>query len=92
MSLKQYFEELRQKVENSDTITNAGKDDSGFYKPKRTILLRHLNLLIDLHDKPRARELVKKSWETVQEQVPFEWLILNETDKAQLMQILTNSP
>ena len=88
MSLKTYFEALLQKVEASEVITNAGKDDNGFYKPKRTILIRHLNLLIDLHDKPRAKEMVKKSWETVQAEVPLEWLVLNESEKTALKEIL----
>ena len=88
MSLKTYFEALLQKVEDSDVITNAGKDDNGFYKPKRTILIRHLNLLIDLHDKPRAKAMVKKSWETVQAEVPLEWLVLNESEKTTLKEIL----
>ncbi len=88
MSLKKYFTDLLSKVESSNEITNAGKDKSGFYKPKRTILIRHLNLLIDLHDKPLARPMVKKSWEAVSAEVPLEWLVLNDAEKAELKKIL----
>jgi hypothetical protein len=52
MSLQNYFEKLIQRVEESEEISNAGKDEGGFYKPTRTILLRHLNILKDLHSKP----------------------------------------
>lgn len=88
MSLKDYFSELIYKVESTDTISNAGKDENGFYKPVRTITLRHLNLLRDLHDKPRAREMVRASWASVVKELPPEWLILNEEDRRQLKEIL----
>ena len=88
MSLKNYFSELIQKVESSDTISNAGKDENGFYKPVRTIILRHLILLRDLHDKPRARDMVKASWAAVVKELPPEWLVLNEEDRQKLKEIL----
>lgn len=88
MSLKNYFSELIQKVESSDQITNAGKDENGFYRPTRTLLLRHLNLLRDLHDKPLAKKMVKSAWKAVVKDLPPEWLILSEEDKAELKKIL----
>jgi hypothetical protein len=88
MSLKEYFTELIEKVENSEEIDNAGKDDNGFYKPRRTIVLRHLNLLRDLYDKPRAKEMVKASWDAVVKELPPEWLKLKHNDKMQLAEIL----
>lgn len=89
MSLRDYFTELIHKVENSKEITNAGKDENGFYKPKRTILLRNLNLLRDLHDKPRAKEMVKSAWTSIITDLPPEWLVLTPEDKAELQKILS---
>lgn len=89
MSLKQYFSDLITQVETSRVITNAGKDENGFYKPTQTIVLRHLHLLRDLHDKPRAKAMVKSAWEAVIKEVPPEWLILNDDDKKELKKILT---
>lgn len=88
MSLRQYFSDLITKVETSNVITNAGKDDNGFYKPTQTIVLRHLNLLRDLHDKPRAQPMVKSAWDAVVKEIPEEWLILNAADKEELKKIL----
>lgn len=88
MSLDVYFKNLIEKVESSDEISNAGKDAEGFYKPTRTILLRHLNLLKDLHAKPLAKPMLKASWKYVTEHVPEEWLILEEPDKSSLKKIL----
>lgn len=88
MSLRAYFEGLIEKVESSDDIQNDGKDANGFYKPTRSIVLKHLNLLRDLHDKPRAREMVKASWSIIVEHLPPEWLALNPADKADLKKIL----
>ena len=81
MSLKNYFEELITKVENSTEISNAGKDDNGFYKPTRTVLLRNLNLLKDLHDKPRAFQMVKSAWNAVVKDLPPDWLVLTPEQK-----------
>lgn len=86
--LRNYFNNLINRLENSDEITNAGKDENGFYKPKRTILLRHLQLLRDLHDKPLARSQVQAAWRSVVKELPPEWLILNEDEKRQLKLIL----
>ena len=90
MSLKEYFAGLINKVESSVEITNAGKDENGFYKPTRTILLRDLNLLKDLHAKPRAHQLVRAAWEAVVKELPPDWLVLNDEDKKELKSILDN--
>ena len=88
MSLENYFKSLISKVESSDEITNAGKDAEGFYKPKRTILLRHLNLMKDLHQKPLAKPMLQASWKYIVEMVPPEWLVLEGDDKSELKKIL----
>jgi hypothetical protein len=88
MSLDAYFLALIKRVEESDEIGNNGKDKNGFYKPVRTILLRHLQLLKDLHAKPNAKSMLKASWESVVETLPPEWLVLNEADKKELQTIL----
>lgn len=88
MGLKNYFIALIDKVEQSEEITNAGKDANGFYKPTRTILLRNLNLLKDLHDKPRAKKMVQAAWQAVVEDLAPEWLVLNEDDRRALKNIL----
>lgn len=80
--------DLIKKVETSKVITNAGKDDNGFYKPTQTVVLRHLHLLRDLHDKPRAKPMVKSAWGAVVKEVPPDWLILNDADKEELKKIL----
>lgn len=91
MSLRNYFTQLLQKVESSDEIHNGGKDHNGFYKPTRTILIRNLNLLKDLYDKPRAREMVRTAWKSVVEDLPPEWLVLSSEEKAELIKILEDS-
>lgn len=88
MSLGEYFAGLLAKVESSDEIQNNGKDQNGFYSPTRTLLIRHLNLLKDLHAKPGARAMVRDSWKFVVEHVPPEWLVLNAQQKAELKSIL----
>lgn len=89
MSLEAYFTDLLKKAEASEEITNAGKDAEGFYKPVRTILLRHLQLLKDLHAKPLAKPMLKASWAYVVEHVPPEWLVPeNEKDREALRQML----
>jgi hypothetical protein len=87
MALKDYFSTLIDQVENSE-IDNGGKDKNGFYKPTRTVLLRNLTLLRDLYDKPRAREMVKVAWQAVVDDLPPEWLILNDDLKKDLKLIL----
>lgn len=89
MSLAKYFQSLIDKVENSDVIQNDGKDDNGFYKPKRTILINHLNMLRDLHAKPNAKSMLKTAWKVVTETLPPEWLVLNEEDKIELKKMLS---
>lgn len=88
MSLTDYFTELIQKVEQSKQISNAGKDKDGFYKPTRTILLRNLQLLKDLHSKPRAQAMVIAAWNAVVTEVPPEWLKLDPIEKKELATIL----
>ena len=91
MSLENYFTALIQKVESSDHVTNAGKDKNGFYKPTRSIVLRNLQLLKDLHGKPRASSMVKAAWEIVSAELPADWLILELDDKMALAKILNVS-
>lgn len=88
MDLKTYFSNLIKKVETSDTISNGGKDNNGFYKPTRTILLNQLNLLKDLHAKPNAKKMVTSAWAEVVKVVPAEWLILDDDQKNELKKIL----
>ncbi len=87
MSLESYFKNLIDKVEASEEITNQGKDADGFYKPTRTILLRHLHILKDLHTKLLAKPMLKTAWKYVTEYIPSDWLILNEDDKKDLKEI-----
>lgn len=89
MLLTEYFKRLIEKVDSSSEITNAGKDEAGFFKPTRSLLLTHLNKLKDLHDKPRAKPMLKDSWKFVVENVPPEWLILNDQEKAALKEMLS---
>ncbi len=88
MSLEHYFTNLISKVESSDVITNQGKDAEGFFKPTRTLLLRHLNILKDLHAKPLAKPMLQSSWKFVVEHVPPDWLILDDEQKTELKKIL----
>jgi len=88
MSLRQYFSDLILRVESSEEITNAGKDENGFYKPTRTILLRNLKLLRDLYDKPRAKQMVQVAWKAVVKDLPPEWLVLSPDDKDELAHII----
>ncbi len=88
MSLSHYFSNLIDRVEASEEITNSGKDENGFYKPTRTVLLRNLQLLKDLHAKPLAHKMVKAAWEAVVKDLPPEWLILSDEDKQELKKIL----
>lgn len=89
MSLEPYFKTLLQKVESSDEITNAGKDGDGFYMPVRSALIKHLNLLHDLHAKPAAKTMVKASWQFVSQNLPPDWLVLSPEQKAELKKILS---
>lgn len=90
MGLNKFFTDLIAKVEASDEITNQSKDSNGFYKPRKTIVLRHLNLLKDLHDKPRAKDMAKASWRALIEELPPEWLLPeSEIDRAELKNILS---
>lgn len=86
-ALEPYFEALIKRVEESD-IGNNGKDKNGFFKPTRTVILRQLHLLKDLHDKPRGRKMVLDAWKGVVQELPPDWLILNPEQKAELREIL----
>jgi hypothetical protein len=88
MSLEDYFLALISRVENSIEIKNDGKDKNGFYLPTRTLILRHLNLLYDLHSKPMAKDRVKDSWQFIVEKLPPEWLILTDSQREELKKIL----
>lgn len=88
MGLESYFSRIIEKVESTDVIKNDGKDKNGFYLPTRKLVLRHLGLLRDLHAKPLARAQVKDAWAFVVENVPPEWLVLSEAEKAELSAIL----
>ncbi len=91
MSLSQYFENLIKCVEESEDIHNGGKDKNGFYKPTRTIVLRNLQLLKDLNEKPLARPMLKAAWQAVVEELPSEWLILKPKEKEDLKKMLSES-
>ncbi len=86
-NLSGYFNNLIKKIEASD-LNNGGKDKDGFYKPTRELVLRHLNLLRDLHQKPLAKAMVKESWKFVTENVPPEFLILSSEERLKLKEIL----
>lgn len=89
MSLEQFFKDLIARAEASEDITNAGTDNEGFYKPTRTILLRHLQLMKDLHKKPLAKPMLKSSWAYIIEHVPADWLLPeSEEDREELRRIL----
>jgi hypothetical protein len=90
MSLENYFKKLIDRVSASDEIHNGGKDKDGFYKPTKSILLKNLNLLKDLHAKPGAKAMVKAAWKVVVAEVPSEWLVLNKEEKEELKKILTD--
>lgn len=90
MGLEVFFQSLIEKVEASGEITNESKDSNGFYKPRKTIVLRHLHLLKDLHAKPMAKEMVKSSWRAVVDELPPEWLIPEPQDRETLKKILSN--
>lgn len=85
--LTAYFSQLIKKVEASE-ISNAGKDKDGFYKPTRELVLRNLNMLRDLHQKPLAKPMVKDAWKFVAEHLPPEMLVLTAEEKAKLKEIL----
>lgn len=87
-NLKEYFESLIKKVEASE-LSNQGKDKDGFFKPTRELVIRHLNLLRDLHPKPLAKPMVKDSWKFVVENVPPEMLVMNDEQKAELKKLLS---
>lgn len=87
MALEAYFQKLIERVESE--ISNQGKDENGFFKPTKTILVRHLNTLKDLHNKPLAKDIVKASWQYVIENLPPEWLVLTSAEKIELKKILT---
>lgn len=85
--LELYFQKLMDRV--SKEISNQGTDENGFFKPTRTVLLRHLSLLKDLHDKPRAHKMLRGAWDYVSENLPPDWLILTENEKSELRKMLS---
>ena len=89
--LSEYFQNLIDRVEaDPAAVTNAGKDKDGFYKPTRAILLAHLHKLKDLHDKPRARPMLKEAWSFVVAHLPPEWLVLTPAQKTALKEMLAD--
>lgn len=88
MNLEVYFKNLLEKVEASDEITNGGKDSEGFYLPTRSVLLQKLNMLKDLHDKKAAKPMVRDAWKFVVENLPPEWLVLDQEQKAAIKTML----
>lgn len=90
MILKEYFQRLLDKVEESPEISNAGKDADGFYFPTRSALIQKLNMLKDLNQNPNAhaRPMLKSAWEFVVETVPPEWLQMNDEEKAEIRAML----
>lgn len=87
MSLENYFATLIERVENS-SIDNQGKDENGFFKPTRAVLLQKLNMLKDLHNKPGAKAMVKSAWIYITENLPPEWLVISGEQKIELKKIL----
>lgn len=87
MDLEEYFSALIKRVEES-SIKNDGTDDNGFYKPTRALLLRHLNLLRDLHTKTLAKPMLRASWSNVVKHLPPEWLVLSDKQKELLKKML----
>lgn len=85
--LKEYFTSVIQKVEASD-LSNQGKDKDGFFKPTRELVLRHLNLLRDLHAKPLAKAMVIDSWKFVVENVPPDFLVMTNEQKEEFKKFL----
>lgn len=88
MCLDEYFTRLIEAVEKSDAVTNQGTDKNGFFKPTRTVVLRHLQMLKDLHKKPLAKPMLQEAWKVVVENVPPELLVMTEEQKAALKKIL----
>lgn len=88
MELDAYFQSLIDRVENSDAVTNGGKDKEGFYLPTRSILLQKLHILRDLHAKKNAKPMVKDAWAFVVENLPPDWLVLDKNQKTALKEIL----
>ena len=91
MDLTAYFTALLKRVETSAEILNDGKDENGFYLPTRTLLLRHLNLLKDLHSKPAARPMVRDAWSFVVKHLPPDWLVMTDAQRAQMKRTLGQS-
>lgn len=87
--LTDYFAKILAQVEaDENVVTNQGKDKEGFYKPVRTILIRHLNLLRDLNEKPLAKPMLVTAWNYVKEHLPPEYLVLTPAQKTALKKML----
>jgi hypothetical protein len=91
MNLDEYFKSLIHRVETSD-IQNNGMNKDGFYQPTRSVLMQKLNILKDLHPNAlkagTAKTMVRASWQFVVDNVPAEWLVLDDEQKAALKKIL----
>ncbi len=88
MSLDAYFQKLIDRV--TTEVSNQGKDENGFFKPTRTVLLRHLSVLKDLHAKPLAKPMVRGAWDYISENLPPEWLVLTPQEKEDLRKMLAD--
>ncbi len=88
-TLEKYFSDLIAKVEGSSDITNQGKNKDGFFLPTRSVLLKHLNVLKDLHAKPLAKPMVKDAWSFVVENLPPEMLVLSPVLIIQIRAMLS---
>ena len=90
-NLTGYFSHLIERVESSD-IQNNGKDDDGFFKPTRAVLLQRLHLLRDLHvnvqKSAHAKTMVRSAWKYIVENLPPEWLVLDQNQRQLLKKIL----
>ena len=87
MDLKNYFQNLLNRLEHSE-IQNNGKDRNGFFEPTRDMLFQRLSILRDLHGKENAKPMVKTAWDYVVAHVPPDWLVLTEDEKQALKKIL----
>lgn len=88
MNLEPYFQNLIDRLNSTEDVTNAGKDSGGFFEPTRAVLLQKLSILRDLHAKPNAKPMVRQAWEYVIHNLPPEWLILDADQKVAIKKML----
>lgn len=83
-----YFQRLLDSVQESDEVSNGGKDKDGFYFPTRSALIQKLNMLKDLNANVRARPMLISAWDFVVENTPAELLAMNDEQKLALKAML----